>query len=103
MHDNRPAPRAAGRRRRLAPRSPGWRGTLHRFAHSPSTKLVTGGFLLLTAVAELVEGMFLDLDEVLDPSHALVVLGGVLVIQSLAEILEAAEHFDEAEEAEAGE
>lgn len=49
-----------------------------------------------TALAELTEGLFLDLHETLDPSHALIVLGGVLIIQSLAEILEAAEFADEA-------
>lgn len=74
-----------------------WKRTLHRFAHSRKTKLATGLFLLITALAELTEGLLLDLDEALDPSHALVALGALLVIQSLAEIFEAAEFVDEAE------
>lgn len=87
--------RPSGSRKR---RDESWRRGLHRFAHSRKTKLVTGIFLLVTALAEITEGLFLDLHEVLDPAHALLVLGGVLVIQSLAEILEAVEFLDEAEE-----
>lgn len=75
----------------------GWRGALHRFAHSRWTKLATGMFLLLTALVEITEGFFFELDDVLRPEHALLVLGAVLLMQSLAEFLEAAEFVDEAE------
>lgn len=75
----------------------GWRGSLHRFAHSRWTKLATALFLLLTALVEITEGFFFELDEVLQPAHALLVLGGVMLMQSLAEFLEAAEFLDEAE------
>lgn len=75
----------------------GWRRALHRFAHSRWTKLLTALFLLLTAIVEITEGFFFELDEVLRPEHALLVLGLVLLMQSLAEFLEALEFIDEAE------
>ena len=91
--------RAAGAAAPAPPRRRpgGWRRVLHRVAHGRRTKLLTGLFLFVTALAELTEGLFLDLHEALDPAHAILVLGGLMVMQSLAEIFEAVEFLDEAE------
>ena len=83
-------------RRRPPSERPRWQRLLHAFATSPRTKLVAGSFLLVTALANLVEGALFDLDETLDPAHALLVLGALMVVQGLAEFLEALEFFDEA-------
>lgn len=75
-----------------------WRRKFRRAAKSHYTNLAAGVLLMATGILELVDGVLLDLEERLEPHHALLVLGAVLVARSLADILEGLESLERASE-----
>ena len=79
-------------------RRPRWRGMLHRVAKSHYTHLATGVLLVLTAVLEIVDGLFVELSMKPESHHALLALGGVLMARSIVDIVEGMEYLDEANE-----
>lgn len=70
-------------------------GLLHRVAHSRLVRLLTGMLLVVSGLADLFENYLEGLNEVLSPTHGLVVLGFVMSAQGIADLIEGAEQLGE--------